>query len=69
MSKELLGDKHPDVALSLNNLALLYDNQGRYEAAEPLYLEALKIFERILGADHPSTKVVQGNLEILRKHL
>ena len=35
--KELLGDRHPSVATSLNSLALLYKSQGRYEAAEPLY--------------------------------
>ncbi|MCC5637462.1 tetratricopeptide repeat protein, partial [Nostoc sp. CHAB 5844] len=29
---------HPDVALSLNNLAELYRSQGRYSEAEPLYL-------------------------------
>ncbi len=28
-----LGDNHPDVATSLNNLALLYDSQGRYTEA------------------------------------
>jgi hypothetical protein len=31
MSKRLLGEEHPDVALSLNNLASLYFSQGRYE--------------------------------------
>jgi hypothetical protein len=35
-----LGERHPLVATSLNNLALLYHNQGRYEAAEPLYQQA-----------------------------
>src|SRR5213080_1134076 len=28
---------HPDMATSLNNLANLYDNQGKYDEAEPLY--------------------------------
>ena len=31
------GPDHPDTADSLNNLAVLYDNQGRYADAEPLY--------------------------------
>ncbi len=30
LRKQLLGDNHPDVATSLNNLAALYDSQGRY---------------------------------------
>ena len=31
MRKKLLGDEHPSVAQSLNNLAGLYRNQGRYD--------------------------------------
>nr|WP_223270015.1 MULTISPECIES: tetratricopeptide repeat protein [unclassified Nostoc] len=27
--RKLLGEEHPDVAQSLNNLALLYDSQAR----------------------------------------
>jgi hypothetical protein len=37
LSKRLLGEDHPHVATSLNNLAGLYDSQGRYDQAEPLY--------------------------------
>ena len=36
----------------LNNLALLYDNQGHYAKAEPLYQRAAVIFEKALGPDH-----------------
>ena len=32
-----LGPDHPDVATTLNNLALLYKKTGRYAEAEPLY--------------------------------
>jgi tetratricopeptide (TPR) repeat protein len=39
--EKALGPDHPDVALSLNNLAGLYDNQGRYAEAEPLYKRSL----------------------------
>ena len=37
--------KHPDYALSLNNLGGLYKSMGRYEEAEPLYKEAIAIFK------------------------
>ncbi|MCA2553140.1 MAG: tetratricopeptide repeat protein, partial [Microcystis sp. M04BS1] len=37
-----------------NNLAGLYDSQGRYTAAEPLYLEALDLKKQLLGDNHPS---------------
>ena len=35
--EKALGPDHPDTAQSLNNLAELYDTQGRYDEAEPLY--------------------------------
>jgi tetratricopeptide (TPR) repeat protein len=48
-------------ANSLNNLALLYDDQGKYELA-------LAIHERVLGVDHPRTKLVRENyLELQQK--
>nr|NCS30880.1 tetratricopeptide repeat protein [Microcystis aeruginosa F13-15] len=34
--KQQLGDNHPSTATSLNNLAALYESQGRYSEAEPL---------------------------------
>ena len=34
--EEVLGAEHPAVATSLNNLAGLYQKQGRYAEAEPL---------------------------------
>jgi tetratricopeptide (TPR) repeat protein len=44
---------------------LLYHNQGKYEEAEPLYRRALDIFERALGAEHPSVATVLGNCSSL----
>ena len=57
MSRKLLGEEHPSVATSLNNLAGLYRAQGRYEEAEPL-------FEKLLGPTHPNTKIIRSNFEI-----
>jgi hypothetical protein len=68
MTKCLLGDEHPDVAQSLNNLALLYKSQRRYSDAEPLYIEALAIAEKRLGANHPNTITTRENLEYLRRN-
>ena len=49
----IVGPEHPDVAASLNNLAVLYDDQGKYAQAEPLYQRALAIVEKALGPEHP----------------
>ncbi|PPJ64013.1 tetratricopeptide repeat protein, partial [Cuspidothrix issatschenkoi] len=51
-----------DVATSLNNLAGLYDSQGRYNDAEPLYLQSLDIRKRQLGDDHPDVATSLNNL-------
>jgi tetratricopeptide (TPR) repeat protein len=51
-SKEAaLGPDHPNVAIRLNNLAALYQAQGKYAEAEPLYQRSLAIVEKALGAD------------------
>ena len=62
----MLGPEHPDTLTSVNNLAFLYRSQGRYAEAEPLYQRALAGMERVLGKDHPNTKVVRENLKRLR---
>ena len=62
----LLGDDHPDVATSLNNLAFFYYSQHKYNEAEPLYQQALNIFEQRLGVDHSNTIIVRDSLEHLR---
>ena len=40
------------MATSLDNLALLYQAQGKYAEAEPLYKRSLGIREQTLGPDH-----------------
>ncbi|MFV1975702.1 MAG: tetratricopeptide repeat protein, partial [Candidatus Scalindua sp.] len=37
------GNKPPDDATTLNNLADLYRQQGKYEEAEPLFKQSLEI--------------------------
>jgi tetratricopeptide (TPR) repeat protein len=54
-----------DLASSLNNLAVLYREMGRYEEAEPLYKRSLAISETQLGPDHPDTGISLNNLASL----
>jgi tetratricopeptide (TPR) repeat protein len=51
----------------LNNLAALYDDQGKYEEAEPLYQRAQAIYERVLGPDHSSTVTIRENHDSLKE--
>ncbi|TRV63677.1 MAG: CHAT domain-containing protein [Microcystis panniformis Mp_MB_F_20051200_S9] len=53
ISKQQLGDNHPDTATSLNNLALLY------------YKQALAISKQQLGDNHPDTATSLNNLALL----
>jgi CHAT domain-containing protein/Flp pilus assembly protein TadD len=62
-----LGPDHPSVAMSLNNLALLYQEQGRYADAEPLYKRSLAIRQKTLGPDHPDVATSLNNLAWLYK--
>jgi tetratricopeptide (TPR) repeat protein len=51
-----------DFASTLNNLAYLYYSQGRYDQAEPLFLQALELSKRLLGEDHPQVASNLNNL-------
>jgi tetratricopeptide (TPR) repeat protein len=60
----VLGEHHPDVATSLNNLASLYKSQGKYEQALPLYERSLAIWEKVLGEHHPNTAMSYWHLAV-----
>jgi len=47
--REILGNKHPETAHSLNYLARAYESQGNYEEAEILYKKAIAIQREISG--------------------
>jgi len=65
INKAVLGERHPDTANSLNNLASLLDLQGDYAAAKPLYEQALAIRKAVLGERHPDTAQSLNNLAYL----
>src|SRR5262249_39179040 len=46
--KELLGEQHPDTALSLSNLGALLWRQGDHAGARPLFEQALQVTRRNL---------------------
>ncbi len=50
------------MAASLNNLALLYQAQGHYAEAEPLYQRSLAIKEKALGPEQPDVAMSLNNL-------
>jgi tetratricopeptide (TPR) repeat protein len=54
-----------DYASSLGWLANIYNSQGRYEQAEPLYVQALSLRRKLLGEDHPAVASSLNNLAYL----
>ena len=56
--KKLLGEDHPHVATSLNNIAGTLNDQGKYAEAEAIHRESLAMRKKLLGAEHPSVREV-----------
>ncbi len=60
-----LGDiPHSELGTLLNNVALSYRRSGHQEAAEPCYLQALDLYEKQLGPEHPDVAAVLNNLGV-----
>ncbi|MCJ1383790.1 hypothetical protein MMC17_006904 [Xylographa soralifera] len=65
--QKVLGEEYPNTLTSINNLALIYQNQGRWKEAEELNIRTLKTKQKVLGGEHPSTLISMDNLaEIYR---
>jgi len=60
--ERVFGSKHQDVAMSLSNLAALYDHEGRPEEAEPLFKRALAIREQVPEPNHLDVALILNNL-------
>ncbi len=50
-------------------MAALYDSQGRYTEAEPLYKRALAIWEKAIGPDYPHVILVMESMAELYKNI
>jgi serine/threonine protein kinase/tetratricopeptide (TPR) repeat protein len=59
------GRNHPDVAASLDNLALALQEQGKFVEAERMHREALLIRRTLLGEAHPDVAASLNNLGLV----
>ncbi len=64
IQEKALGPDHPSVATTLNNLAALLDQQGKYGDSEPLQRRSLEILEKALGPLHPDTAATLTTLAV-----
>ena len=46
--ERVLGENHPDTAMSYNNVAGEYERRGEYDKAKELYEKSLRINEKVL---------------------
>src|SRR5215218_10625412 len=53
LQKQAVGERHPEYATGLNQLALLLIMHGDPDRAEPLLTQALEIRKDALGENHP----------------
>ena len=61
----MLGDRHQHTLVSINNLAVLLETQGKLAEAEPLSREALEAKREVHGDRHPGTLASISNLAVL----
>lgn len=63
IQEEELGPLHPDLANTLNNLAVVAERTGSSSEAETLYRRAAAIAAAALPSDHPMVVASRQNLE------
>ena len=63
--EKALGPDHPDVAESLTNIAILYNQQMNFAKAQPLYERALRIYEKARGPEHADVAHCLTDLAVL----
>jgi tetratricopeptide (TPR) repeat protein len=67
IQEEVLGDEHPDVAVTLANAGLHLKALGRFDDARPLYERALRVLERTVGpADESVGTLLYNMAQLLR---
>jgi tetratricopeptide (TPR) repeat protein len=65
ITKKRFGNKHPDIAQSLSNLAGIYYLQGRYAEAEPLYYSSSEMYQQLFGEENSDFATSLNNLAAL----
>ena len=62
IDRKTLPADHPDIASSIERLALVLEDHGDFAEAEPLLRDALRIRRKVLPAGHPEIAVSLSNL-------
>ena len=68
VAEKTFGGGHPALAMSLNLLGAIYDDEGKYAEAEPLFKRGLAIREKALGPDNPDVAKSLNSLAFVYYH-
>ncbi|MBD0267415.1 MAG: tetratricopeptide repeat protein [Cyanobacteria bacterium Co-bin8] len=68
-TQQRFGETHPDVAFSLNNLALIYRHRGYVEKAEAFYQQFIEKISQLFKEEHPTRATGLNNLAALYRSL
>ena len=66
--EKCFGKQNLETFTSMSYLALLYQYQGKYADAEPLYKDALAGYQKAFGHEHPDTLTSMDNLALLYRY-
>ena len=62
---EIKGAEHPETLGSMNKMALVLTDRGKYKHAEDMHRQALGLRETVLGAEYLSTLTSMNNLGLV----
>ena len=60
--RQVLGEHHADTLKSRHNLAVVLQEQGKWQQAEEMHKEVLEVMRQVLGEHHPDTLSSLTNL-------
>ena len=63
--KQVLGESHPDIALSYYNIGNIYHSQGDYDLALEYYQQSLAIRKQVYGESHPDVALSYNNIGVV----
>ncbi|KAK5550164.1 hypothetical protein LTR46_011837, partial [Exophiala xenobiotica] len=62
VQERVLGQERPDTLTSMNNLALVLRDQGKYEEADKIQAVVVMGMLKLLGFEHPSSRTCMNTL-------
>src|SRR5690625_7996830 len=65
LRRRVMGDDHPDVAITANNLGILKKDMGHLEEAAEYFEEALRLRRKVIKENHINTAISKFSYEEL----